>query len=78
MIEGATQYCGHIANLFIVSGSNPVTASSQTNMLIDGIVNRQARMLAYNDPSFIFGLLFLVVMPLLLLIPRREKLVRKS
>jgi DHA2 family multidrug resistance protein len=68
----------HIANLFVGSGSDPVTAARQTNMMIDGIVNRQARMLAYNDTSFIFGLLFLAVMPLLLLIPRREKLVRKS
>jgi DHA2 family multidrug resistance protein len=68
----------HIANMFVNSGSDPVTAANQTNILINGIVNRQARMLAYNDTSFIFGILFLVVMPLLLLIPRREKLIRKS
>ena len=34
-------------------------------------------MLAYNDTSLIFGFLFLAVMPLLLLIPSRKKLVRK-
>ena len=67
----------HMANLFVHSGSDPVTASGQTNMLIDNLLNRQARMLAYNDTSLIFGFLFLAVMPLLLLIPSRKKLVRK-
>ena len=66
-----------MANLFVHSGSDPVTASGQTNMLIDNLLNRQARMLAYNDTSLIFGFLFLAVMPLLLLIPSRKKLVRK-
>jgi DHA2 family multidrug resistance protein len=59
------------------SGSDPVTAGRQMTMLVDGLVNRQARMLAYNDTSLVFGILFLVVMPLLLLIPRRKNLVRE-
>ena len=67
-----------MANLLLRSGTDPVTAGLKTNMIIDGLVNRQARMMAYNDTSLIFGLLFLVVMPLLLLIPSRKKLVRES
>ena len=47
-------------------------------MLIDGLLNRQARMMAYNDTSLVLGLLFLIVMPLILLIPSRKKLVRES
>jgi len=67
-----------MASVFLHRGSDAVTAGSQTNRLLDGMVNQQARMMAYNDTSLIFGLLFLVVTPLLLLIPSREKLVRKS
>ena len=67
-----------IANLFLHRGSDPVIAVQQTNMMIDGMLNRQARMMAYNDTSLVLGLLFLVVMPLILLIPSRKKLVRES
>ena len=65
-----------MANFLIRSGSDPVTAGQQTTRMLDGLVNRQAQMLAYNDTSLIFGILFLAVMPLLLLIPARKKLVR--
>jgi DHA2 family multidrug resistance protein len=67
-----------MANLLLRSGADPITAGQKTNMILDSLVNRQARMMAYNDTSLIFGLLFLVVMPLLLLIPSRKKLVRES
>jgi DHA2 family multidrug resistance protein len=67
-----------MANLLLRSGADPIAAGQKTNMIIDGLINRQARMMAYNDTSLIFGLLFLVVMPLLLLIPSRKKLIRES
>jgi len=66
-----------MSNFLVYSGSDPVTSGQQANMIIDGMINRQAQMMAYNDTSLIFGLLFLIVMPLLLLIPSRKKLVRK-
>ncbi len=37
-------------------------------------VVRQARMLAYNDASWIMGLLFLVVLPLVLLLPGQKRI----
>jgi DHA2 family multidrug resistance protein len=67
-----------MADLFLRSGIDPVDAGQKTNMLLDGLVNRQARMMSYNDTSLIFGVLFLIVMPLLFLIPSRKKLVRAS
>jgi DHA2 family multidrug resistance protein len=67
-----------MAHLLFRNGSDPVTAGQQTTRLLDGLINRQAQMLAYNDTSLIFGILFLAVMPLLLLIPGRNKLVRDS
>ena len=65
-----------MAHFLLRSGSDPVTAGQQTNMMLDRLLNRQALMLAYNDTSLIFGILFLIVMPLLFLIPSRKKLVR--
>jgi MFS transporter, DHA2 family, multidrug resistance protein len=42
-----------------------------THALINRIVNLQATMLAYNDVSWYFGILFLFVVPLVLLLPRQ-------
>jgi len=42
--------------------------------LADGSLMRQARMLAYNDTSLIMGILFVVVLPLVLLLPGRKRL----
>jgi hypothetical protein len=45
---------------------------TQTLALLDATVNRQATMLAYNDVSWAMGLMFLLVFPLLLLLPGRR------
>jgi hypothetical protein len=38
------------------------------------MIDRQATMLAYNDASWVFGLLFLSTIPLALLLPKRSAL----
>jgi predicted MFS family arabinose efflux permease len=48
------------------------SAHTQTLALLDATVNRQATMLAYNDVSWAMGLMFLLVFPLLLLLPGRR------
>jgi DHA2 family multidrug resistance protein len=68
----------HMSSLLVHGGSSQAATGQQTNMIVNGILNRQAQIMAYNDTSLIFGLLFLVVMPLLFLIPSRRKLVRNS
>lgn len=67
-----------MSSLLVQGGSSTAATGQQTNMIVHGILNRQAQIMAYNDTSLIFGLLFLIVMPLLLLIPSRRKLVRDS
>ena len=67
-----------MSSLLVHGGSSQAATGQQTNMIVNGILNRQAQIMAYNDTSLIFGLLFLVVMPLLFLIPSRRKLVRNS
>ncbi len=42
--------------------------------LVDMVVNRQAAMLAYNDTSFYFGLLYIAIIPLAFLLPKRSEL----
>ena len=52
-------------------GLDPVAAARTASAIADGLVNRQAAMLAYNDTSLIMGLLLLATLPLLLLLPGR-------
>jgi MFS transporter, DHA2 family, multidrug resistance protein len=52
-------------------GVDPFTAQHRALALVDAEVNRQATMLAYNNISWIFGVMFLATLPLLLLFPRR-------
>ncbi|WP_319761930.1 DHA2 family efflux MFS transporter permease subunit [Maridesulfovibrio sp.] len=53
-------------------GLNSIAASKYTLGLLNNIVTRQATMLAYNDISFIFGCLFLLLVPLILLMPTKS------
>jgi hypothetical protein len=51
----------------ISRGSDPVTATQQTHGMLFGIVQRQATMLSFIDVMRLFGILFVVVAPLILL-----------
>lgn len=51
---------------------DPVAAQSKALALMDHLVDRQARMLAYNDLAWVFGIMFLCTLPLLYLFPRRK------
>jgi len=42
--------------------------------MVDTVVNRQAAMMAYNDASWILGILFLIIMPLILMLPGHAKI----
>ena len=54
-------------------GLEPVAAGHAADMLVNGMVNRQATMLAYNHTSLIMGLLLVAILPMLLLLPGRAK-----
>ena len=53
------EYSRIAGNIFTNTGLNPHARQQATYALINKIVNRQASMLAYNDVSWICGILFL-------------------
>jgi DHA2 family multidrug resistance protein len=61
---------GFLGHAGLSAGALEHTGQALLNLLI----NRQATMMAYNDVSWIFGLLFLATMPLALLLPSRRKI----
>src|SRR5439155_6339567 len=52
-------------------GLAPGLATDSALRMLDGTVNRQATMLAYNDVFWLLGMLFVLTVPLLLLLQGR-------
>jgi DHA2 family multidrug resistance protein len=52
------------------AGANPQIIQKASLAISNLLVNRQATMLAYNDVSLIFGLLFLATIPLVFFLPK--------
>jgi MFS transporter, DHA2 family, multidrug resistance protein len=58
----------------IAGGSDPVTATQRTYAMLFGMVQRQATMLSFIDLMRLFGILFVIIIPLILLAkPPRTK-----
>jgi len=55
-------------------GLNPAAVKHAGQALLDLLVNRQAAMMAYNDVSWILGLLFVATIPLALMLPSRRRI----
>lgn len=72
-----TQYSHITAKALGHTGLNFQAAQHAAYALSNRIVNMQSTMLAYNDTSWFFGLLFLGIIPLVLLLPRRSVLTGK-
>jgi len=68
-----TTYTNVGTSLIARTGIGPTAASHTSMALANSVVNQQATMLAYNDVSWIFGLLFLCIIPFLFFIPKRLK-----
>ena len=66
------------ADLFGHAGLNPAALQHAGQAMLNVMVNRQATMMAYNDVSWILGLLFLVTIPLALLLPSRKSIARQQ
>jgi DHA2 family multidrug resistance protein len=66
------------AGLLGHAGLNPAAMTHTSHALLNAIVNRQASMMAYNDVSWIFGLLFLATIPLALLLPSRKSIAQQQ
>lgn len=68
----------HAANIMAHAGLNPAAVEQGGQALINAIVNRQAAMMAYNDVSWILGVLFVATIPLALLLPSRKSVARQQ
>jgi DHA2 family multidrug resistance protein len=69
-----TEFQRQAAGLFDRTGLNPAAVKHTGQALLDLLVNRQAAMMAYNDVSWILGLLFVVTIPLALMLPSRRRI----
>jgi MFS transporter, DHA2 family, multidrug resistance protein len=55
-------------------GLNAQAMETAVNMLSEKIIYMQSTMLAYNDVSRLFGLMFLSTIPFVMLLPPRSRL----
>jgi DHA2 family multidrug resistance protein len=60
----------HLKALVIAHGTSPVAAQAKALWLLDGAVNQQAAMLAFERLFLLFGIALLAALPLLLLMHR--------
>jgi len=60
------------------AGLNPAAIKHTGQALLNLLVNRQAAMMAYNDVSWILGLLFVATIPLALILPSRKRIARQQ
>ncbi|MFB3894335.1 MAG: DHA2 family efflux MFS transporter permease subunit, partial [Phycisphaerae bacterium] len=63
-----------LAQLLVTEGLSPPDAATRSYALVNSFVDQQAAMLAYNDASFWFAMMFLCMVPLVLLPPRRQQM----
>ena len=54
------------------SGAADPSADPQTALALDGLVNRQAGVMAYNDVFILMLLVCLTVLPLVFFLPRNK------
>jgi DHA2 family multidrug resistance protein len=66
------QYSRAVAKMLARADLNPHNLHGAVYALTDRIINRQASMMAYNDVSWVFGILFVCTIPLVLLLPSRS------
>lgn len=63
----AQQMMSQLRSAMMANGADPVTATQKAQAMIFGMVQRQATMLSFLDLMKIFGGLFIIILPLILL-----------
>jgi DHA2 family multidrug resistance protein len=59
-------------SLLMNHGANSAATAGSSLAMVNHLINRQATMMAYNDTNAITALLALLVLPAVLLLPRRS------
>ncbi|WP_027723300.1 DHA2 family efflux MFS transporter permease subunit [Maridesulfovibrio zosterae] len=70
----AHNYLSETGRMIQELGINSISASQIAVGMIQKVIVNQAKMLAYNDISFIFGCLFLLLIPLIFFMPSKSKI----
>ena len=73
-----TDFQRQAAGFLDQAGLNPAAIKHTGQALLNLLVNRQAAMMAYNDVSWILGLLFVATIPLALILPSRKRIARQQ
>jgi len=68
------QFRQHVGDLLGRAGMPAAVLARAEPAVAERLIHRQATMLAFNDVSWVLGLLFLVMIPLLFLLPSRRRL----
>jgi DHA2 family multidrug resistance protein len=61
-----------LRSAFIARGSDPVTAASQANGALFGMVQQQAAMIAFNDGFRLLAVVFVLLLPLVFLMKKPQ------
>lgn len=69
----ALAFQDHVAHTLTAHGLAPTAVPLATQAITERVVERHATMLAYNDVSVVFALMFVALLPLVLLLPRPER-----
>jgi DHA2 family multidrug resistance protein len=64
------QYFTNIQAMFVQQGADIATATIKAKTLIYGLVQQQAAMLSYIDVFWVFGWMFLLMIPLVFLLKK--------
>ncbi|MCL2878253.1 MAG: EmrB/QacA family drug resistance transporter, partial [Acidobacteria bacterium] len=54
-----------LQSMLTAAGADPVTAGERAHVMLFGVVQRQATMLSFIDLMRLFGILFIILLPLL-------------
>jgi DHA2 family multidrug resistance protein len=65
------QYNASANARLMMQGYGSPTYQTRDLMMVNGLLNRQATMMAYNDTYTLLAVLFVLALPLILLLPRR-------
>ena len=66
-----------LRRMFVAHGSHPTTATQQAHVLVWGMVQRQAAMVAYLDVFRVLALLLLLAIPLVFLLKKPVHQIRR-
>jgi DHA2 family multidrug resistance protein len=61
-----------VTSRLLAAGVPPATVPRMATAMAQRVLNQQSTMMAYNDASWILGLMFLLAFPLLYLLPGRK------